>query len=499
MASPNIKCEVAFAVGPLVTPTAPQWIDVSAYVEGFSTRRGRSNEFDTIQAGTVTLTLNNKARLFDPTNTASTYYPNVVPGKQIRIRATWNAVDYAVFRGFVQSWQYQENGLYGSIQVSITDVVGAYFSRLQLGNETILETTWTGISYPTSPNLVPNMGTQPGNRKLAFTLPTLATGEAAIIYAEGTDGGGSPVNEFITLIYPTLIAQSVNNYQVLTKIQEYAYSGAAVIGKSYTVSLDPTFPSEFSGDAFQSLLDTAQWTSSSVLSGVSLVQAQTPTSNLLAALNAVVDAEDGVFFVAADGTVTFRSRHYRITQATTTALVNVAGTGGGLPEAVFEKIIFDNGDRYIYNEIKMQAAGGDVQVARDVTSKAAYFLRTYSKSGLLITSDAEAQAAAEWRLARYKDPAVRVTQVVLRGDLSTTAAWATIFGLEINTRVRVVWTPPDGGTAYTQDSLIEGINVTGQRGSWTVTVSLSPRAITTPYLILDDATYGRLDLNALAY
>lgn len=104
MAMPTTTVEVAFPTDPGATPT---WTDVSAYLVGFSVHRGRPDELSGFNAGQATITFANEDRRFDPSYTSSPYYPNVVPMRRIRIRATYNAVTYDVFNGYVSNWQQQ--------------------------------------------------------------------------------------------------------------------------------------------------------------------------------------------------------------------------------------------------------------------------------------------------------------------------------------------------------------------------------------------------------
>jgi hypothetical protein len=98
--SPGFIVEVAFSTAdPFVEPAS--WSDVTAYFRKGGTRRGRNHELGKTQAGVATITLDNLDRRFDPTNTSSPYYPNVVPMRQIRIRTSDG---YNVYRGYVQNW-----------------------------------------------------------------------------------------------------------------------------------------------------------------------------------------------------------------------------------------------------------------------------------------------------------------------------------------------------------------------------------------------------------
>ncbi len=102
MPLPTITTEIAFASA--WNSGGPTWVDVSAYVRGIDINRGRSNDLDAFTAGTASVILDNRDGRFNPSNTAGPYSPNVRPRKQIRIRATYGATTYPLFRGYVQTW-----------------------------------------------------------------------------------------------------------------------------------------------------------------------------------------------------------------------------------------------------------------------------------------------------------------------------------------------------------------------------------------------------------
>jgi len=81
----SYSVRIAFASNPFdVTPT---WVDVSTDLMSFHIRRGRQWELNRMEPGTCTLRLRNLHGDYWPTNTAGTYYPNVLPWKRINIRA----------------------------------------------------------------------------------------------------------------------------------------------------------------------------------------------------------------------------------------------------------------------------------------------------------------------------------------------------------------------------------------------------------------------------
>jgi hypothetical protein len=95
----------AFGIPPTTTPAPGDWIDLTPYLRGGSTKRGRQHELDKTQAGEMSVRLKNTDRRFDPSNAASPYYPNVVPMTPIRLIGTTPSNNvFAAFYGFVENW-----------------------------------------------------------------------------------------------------------------------------------------------------------------------------------------------------------------------------------------------------------------------------------------------------------------------------------------------------------------------------------------------------------
>lgn len=70
------------------------WTDVSTYMLAYDVKRG-SAEFDGITPGTGTITLDNPGALFDPSNTGSTYYGQMLDGKPVQILEQVNLLSLA--------------------------------------------------------------------------------------------------------------------------------------------------------------------------------------------------------------------------------------------------------------------------------------------------------------------------------------------------------------------------------------------------------------------
>lgn len=91
MAEPTTTVEIEF--------TAGVWTDVSAHLRGGSTKRGKSKAVDSPSPGFGSFTMRNELRQFDPEYAANISPGNVKPDKNIRVKTTYNAIEYPVFTG----------------------------------------------------------------------------------------------------------------------------------------------------------------------------------------------------------------------------------------------------------------------------------------------------------------------------------------------------------------------------------------------------------------
>lgn len=80
----------------------PIFYDVTDRVTAVSVKRGKNRQLERYNAGQATVVLNNEDRLFDPLNTASIFYGNIIPRRQIRI----NSGGYNQFVGLIEDWNY---------------------------------------------------------------------------------------------------------------------------------------------------------------------------------------------------------------------------------------------------------------------------------------------------------------------------------------------------------------------------------------------------------
>jgi len=132
MTRPLLQVQVAFANDPFTASASLTWttipdisIRLAPQINGspISIRRGKQSEFANVEAGTLTLRLDNRDRAFDSEYASSPYYPNVKPRKRIRVRAstdggsTWRQL----FTGYVERWEPKYIGFDAVVDVTASD------------------------------------------------------------------------------------------------------------------------------------------------------------------------------------------------------------------------------------------------------------------------------------------------------------------------------------------------------------------------------------------
>jgi hypothetical protein len=79
-------------------------VDVSDQVDTISTQRGRNAASDVFQTGIMSLRIVDENGDFNPQNTAGPYYNLLSPMRKVQITATYDAVTYPIFSGFITGY-----------------------------------------------------------------------------------------------------------------------------------------------------------------------------------------------------------------------------------------------------------------------------------------------------------------------------------------------------------------------------------------------------------
>jgi len=89
-------------------PGGDVWVDVSRYFQdGLDIIRGRNRAVDLFTAGRASFRLDNRERVFDPTNLISPFFGNLTPMRPVRISVDVEGVVERLFQGFITDWTFK--------------------------------------------------------------------------------------------------------------------------------------------------------------------------------------------------------------------------------------------------------------------------------------------------------------------------------------------------------------------------------------------------------
>lgn len=237
-------------------------------------------------------------------------------------------------------------------------------------------------------------------------------------------------------------------------------------------------------------LDTINWPAAerSLSAGASVLQTAPAMAgqSALDHLQKVEQSEFGRLFISASGTVVLEARSETVNQASQATFVDAHNAGLGV-----RAVDPDYTDQLIRNDVTVQRTGGVARTATDATSITAYLTHSYSVTGLYHNSDDTSIAAAQYIVSRYKDPLQRISSLVLEPLKAPTTLFPQALGRELTDKITVKVTPQNVGTAFTQDTIIEGIRDEFGPKMWRTTWALSP-ADTQPFWALGVAGFSEL-------
>jgi hypothetical protein len=121
MTLPVINAVINFSTGPsfaqamildsgllgtnVLADSASVIVDVSNQVNSIETKRGRNAQADQFQTGTLTMRIVDQNGDFNPQNSSGPYYNLLTPMRKVQITATYGAVTYPIFSGFITTYQ----------------------------------------------------------------------------------------------------------------------------------------------------------------------------------------------------------------------------------------------------------------------------------------------------------------------------------------------------------------------------------------------------------
>lgn len=334
-----------------------------------------------------------------------------------------------------------------------------------------------------------------------FAVPIVKVGSAWVPGQAAIDGSTAFASAFTSGALPAVtpnrlvLGSNFGSSQNFTgKIDEVvAYSVASTDTASmyagHAAGAAP-FEGDDSGTRVGRVLDAIGWPEEDrdIDTGNSTLQAADyGDGSALDHLQAVALTEQGQFYTATDGKITFLARRS----------TSVSGgfadtlTDDPVSGARFSDVGFSYDDTLIRNAVVAQRVGGGEVTVNDPASVAAYYERTYTQSGLLYEDDNQTRDFAQWIVNRFKDPALRVETMTVLPEANPDDLYPVILDLELGSPVMVERTPLGLGNTISQRVVVEGYTETITPEVYSFVASISEADLST-YWILGDSTFSVL-------
>ena len=216
-------------------------------------------------------------------------------------------------------------------------------------------------------------------------------------------------------------------------------------------------------------------------------------TNCLNYLQQVTTSEQGYFYIAADGTLTFKGRS-SVLNPVADAFFTYDGTG--IP---YQTLLNEYGDELLYNYIVTQSPAGAKEIASDADSINLYQTQQYSVLDLLNSNTVEVAGLGDYLLGKYRNPVLRFNGLSTQLTALTQAQQNVCLNLDLTdictvTKNFVAGTPSD----LSQTLIVSGVSHNIVPGSHVVSYTFESTD-GNQYLTLDDTIFGTLDNNLLSF
>ncbi len=443
--------------------------DISDDVRSVTTRRGRSRSLDRFSTGIATIVLDNRSRQYDPTNLSGPYASpslgtsGVVPTRPVIIKATWNSTQYTLFRGFIDSWDYNydQSVKDATVTITVSDALKQFSNIIGgLPSAAAISSTTSG------------------------TVDVVVTETEGSVVGVGSVGSGTS-----------------SNIPVVAGVEQTPLIGTQ---------------DDHTGTRFATILTAINWPDNlrDIDTGNTKLNKQNATQTVLQLLQEVADTEAGEFLIGTDGTVIFADRYHQLTESTSiTSQATFDTTTTTNPFATVE-VQYD--DELVGNVVRVSrknttAAAGDALIGTTVVvsnpESQSLFGTRYLDRELPIPSTVssdtnygsdQAKGIAGFLASVYATPELRPSSIVLSPQRDENNLFPQALGRAILERITVKFQVPGSGTLE-KDCFIDGVSHNITPESWTTTFELKSATQYTGFFILDNATFGVLDTNKLAF
>lgn len=232
---------------------------------------------------------------------------------------------------------------------------------------------------------------------------------------------------------------------------------------------------ENSGARINRILDNVGWPEEDreIDTGDSTLQGTTHDGDALGELQQVADSEIGELFINGSGKVVFRRREAVLTDERSITPQWVFGDDTDNPQELpWADLIVSYDSSQLFNLVEEAMVGGEVQSVEDVQSRQRNLTRPFSRTDLLLQSDAAVLGHAEWILAMSRHPELRFDTLVINPYKDPHRLFPAVLSIRIGDRLRIYRRPPGGGQPIIRDVIVRGIKHEQGQVRWLTTFQL---------------------------
>jgi hypothetical protein len=273
-------------------------------------------------------------------------------------------------------------------------------------------------------------------------------------------------------------------------VANYDQNGGATVGTG-----------ENTGARINRILDNIGWPAveRNIAVGRTTVQGTDLSANAWAEIVLTSDTELGEVYFDVDGRLTFRNRYALSTDARSNTPQAVFGDANDGVELGFTDVELVADLNQTRNVIRAGRVGGTQQVVEDASSIAEYRRRSWQRTDLLHQTDAEVADYARYVLSLLKNNELRIATLKVNPLADPDRLFPHVLGRKLGDRVTVKFTPPGGGTRISRDVFIRGIDHAIGLATWETTFAFQDATNKFQFFVLNHATLGVLNDDALAY
>ena len=234
-----------------------------------------------------------------------------------------------------------------------------------------------------------------------------------------------------------------------------------------------TATSQLSGARITAVLNRTEvnWpaTLRSIDTGAQTLQADVVDAGteVLSYLQLVEASEPGQLFMSKSNALTFKNRN------SGAAVGTVTFSDAGGTTIPYTDITVSYGTELMYNRVSIARLGGTVQTAAGTASQSQYGITSLDYNGLLIDTDPNSRALANYLVAKYKEPDLRFDTMSVELAALGTADQTRVLGLEIADIILLEYQPNRIGTRISKNVQIIGIRNEMRPMTHKVTFSLA--------------------------